>query len=114
VIWCSVRGWSPAEQRATFQPAGVAVFAATMLWFGGTGMIGRDTLGLFVIGLPALAIGTWAGLKAFGKLDDAAFRRVVLGAAAALWPELVAPRPIGVNRGAGWLSLSHQDARRRR
>ncbi len=49
-----------------------------MLWFGGTGMIGRDTLGLFVIGLPALAIGTWAGLKAFGKLDDAAFRRVVL------------------------------------
>jgi uncharacterized protein len=79
VIWCSMRGWSPAEQRATFQPAGVAVFAATMLWFGGTGMIGRDTLGLFVIGLPALAIGTWAGLKTFGKLDDAAFRRVVLG-----------------------------------
>jgi hypothetical protein len=25
-------------------------------------MIGRDILGLFVIGLPALAIGTWAGL----------------------------------------------------
>jgi uncharacterized membrane protein YfcA len=78
VIWCSMRGWSPAEQRATFQPAGVAVFGATALWFGGTGMIGRDTLGLFAIGLPALAIGTWAGLKAFGKLDDAAFRRVVL------------------------------------
>jgi uncharacterized membrane protein YfcA len=39
----------------------------------------RDTVGLFVIGLPALAIGTWAGLKTFGKLDDAAFRRVVLG-----------------------------------
>jgi len=78
VIWCSMRGWSPAEQRATFQPAGVAVFGTTMLWFGGTGMLGRDTLGLFVIGLPALAIGTWAGLKVFGKLNDAAFRRVVL------------------------------------
>jgi uncharacterized protein len=42
-------------------------------------MIGRDILGLFVIGLPALAIGTWAGLKLFGKLNDQAFRRVVLG-----------------------------------
>jgi hypothetical protein len=27
VIWCSPRGWPPAEQRAVFQPSGVAVFA---------------------------------------------------------------------------------------
>jgi uncharacterized protein len=73
-----MRGWSPAEQRATFQPAGVAVFAMTGLWLGGSGMIGGDTLSLFLIGLPALAIGTWAGLKLFGKLNDAAFRRIVL------------------------------------
>jgi len=78
VVWCSLRGWPPAEQRAVFQPSGVAVFAMTALWLGGTGMIGGDTLVLFLIGLPALAIGTWAGLKAFGKLDDQAFRRVVL------------------------------------
>jgi uncharacterized protein len=78
VIWCSLRGWSPAEQRAVFQPSGIAVFAMTGLWLGGTGMIGSDTLALFVIGLPALAVGTWAGLKLFGKLDDATFRRIVL------------------------------------
>ena len=41
-------------------------------------MIGSDTLALFLIGLPALAVGTWAGLKLFGKLDDATFRRIVL------------------------------------
>jgi len=28
--------------------------------------------------LPALALGTWAGLRLFGKLDDQAFRRIVL------------------------------------
>jgi uncharacterized membrane protein YfcA len=78
VIWCSLRGWPPAEQRAVFQPSGVAVFAMTALWLGGTGMIGSDTLALFVIGLPALALGTWVGLKLFGKLDDQAFRRIVL------------------------------------
>lgn len=61
-----------------FQPSGVAVFAITALWLGGTGMIGANTLVLFFIGLPALAVGTWAGLKLFGKLDDRAFRQVVL------------------------------------
>lgn len=78
VIWCSLRSWSPAEQRAVFQPSGIAVFAMTGLWLGGTGMIGSDTLALFLIGLPALAVGTWAGLKLFGKLDNATFRRIVL------------------------------------
>jgi uncharacterized protein len=78
VIWCSLRGWPPPEQRAVFQPSGVAVFLMTGLWLGGTGMIGGDTLMLFLIGLPALAVGTWAGLRLFGKLDDAMFRRIVL------------------------------------
>lgn len=78
IIWCSLRGWPPAEQRAVFQPSGVAVFLMTALWLGGAGMIGGDTLVLFLIGLPALAIGTWAGLQLFGKLDEQAFRRVVL------------------------------------
>ena len=41
-------------------------------------MIGADTGWLFLIGLPALALGTWAGLKLFGRLNDAAFRRIVL------------------------------------
>jgi hypothetical protein len=77
-VWCSLRGWSAAEQRAVFQPVGVSVFLMTALWLGGTGMIGKNTLGLFLIGLPALAAGTWAGLKLFGQLNEAVFRRVVL------------------------------------
>ena len=37
-----------------------------------------ETIGLCLIGLPALALGTWAGLRTFGKLDEAGFRRVVM------------------------------------
>ena len=77
-VWCSLRGWSPPEQRAVFQPVGVSVFLMTALWLGGTGMIGQQTLELFLIGLPALAVGTWAGLKLFGRLNETGFRRVVL------------------------------------
>ena len=77
-IWCSVRDWPPPEQRAVFQPVGVAIFLMTALWLGGTGTVGKETIGLFVTGLPAVTLGTWAGLKAFGKLDEASFRRVVM------------------------------------
>jgi uncharacterized protein len=76
VVWCNWRGWPPAEQRAVFQPVGVATFVMIAIWLGGTGMIGAETAGLFFIGLPALALGTWAGLKSFGRLNEAAFRRI--------------------------------------
>ena len=62
-----------------FQPTGVAVFLGTALLLGGTGMVPADTVRLFLIGLPALLVGTWAGLKLYGHLDEAGFRRVVLG-----------------------------------
>jgi uncharacterized protein len=29
-------------------------------------------------GLPALLAGTWLGLKLFGRLDEASFRKIVL------------------------------------
>jgi uncharacterized membrane protein YfcA len=78
VIWCSLRGWPAPEQRAVFQPSGVAVFLMTAVWLGSTGIIGFHEMGLFLVGLPALALGTWVGLKLFGKLNDAMFRRTVL------------------------------------
>jgi uncharacterized membrane protein YfcA len=79
VVWCNLRGWPPAEQRAVFQPVAVATFIMIAIWLGGTGKIGTDTAWLFLIGLPALALGTWAGLKSFGHLNEAGFRKVVLG-----------------------------------
>ena len=78
VIWTSMRGWSRDEQRAVFQPTGVASFLMIILAFGGIGIIALDTVRLFLIGLPILAIGTWLGWALYGKLDEAAFRRIVL------------------------------------
>ena len=50
----------------------------TLIWFGGTGIVTPATLRLFWIGLPAAVLGTWLGLKLYGKLDEATFRIVVL------------------------------------
>jgi len=77
-IWCGFRGWTKDEQRAVFQPTAVATFLMTILWLGGAGTLTADIGRLFVIGLPALIVGTWLGWKSYGRLDEANFRRVVL------------------------------------
>ena len=77
-IWCGLRGWPKDVQRTVFQPVAVAIFLMSALWIGARGAITPDTIKLFLIGLPALFAGTWIGLKLFGRLDEAAFRKVVL------------------------------------
>jgi uncharacterized membrane protein YfcA len=77
-IWCGVRGWPKDVQRTVFQPVAVAIFLMSALWIGGKGAITADTIKLFLIGLPALLAGTWLGLKLFGRIDEATFRKIVL------------------------------------
>jgi uncharacterized membrane protein YfcA len=77
-IWCGLRGWPKDVQRAVFQPVAVAIFLMSALWIGARGAITADTIKLFLIGLPALFAGTWLGLKLFGRLNEAAFRKIVL------------------------------------
>ena len=77
-IWCGLRGWPKDVQRAVFQPVAVATFLMSALWIGAKGAITVDTIKLFLIGLPALFAGTWLGLRLFGRLNEAAFRKVVL------------------------------------
>ena len=77
-IWSGLRGWPKDEQRAVFQPTGVATFVMIALWLGGAGMVATDTLWLFALGLPAVLAGTWAGLRLYGRLDESGFRKLVL------------------------------------
>src|SRR5216684_267454 len=77
-IWSGLRGWPRDEQRAVFQPTAVATFLMTIAAFGGVGIITLDTMRLFMIGLPPLVAGSWLGWMLYGKLDEGAFRKVVL------------------------------------
>jgi uncharacterized membrane protein YfcA len=78
VIWSGLRGWSRDIQRGVFQPASVAMLAMCALALGVTGSISRDTVQLFLLGLPVLAAGNWIGWKLYGRLSEAGFRRIVL------------------------------------
>ena len=77
-IWCGLRGWPKDGQRTVFQPVAVAIFLMSAVWIGARGAITADMIKLFLTGLPALFAGTWLGLKLYGRLDEAAFRKVVL------------------------------------
>lgn len=77
-IWSGLRGWPKDQQRAVFQPVAVAIFAMSAVWLGVKGVVSADTIRLFLFGLPALLAGTWLGMKLYGRLDEAAFRKVVL------------------------------------
>ena len=77
-IWCNLRGWPKDVQRTVFQPVAVAIFLMSALWLGAKGTITAETIRFFVIGLPCLFAGTWLGLKLFGRIDEATFRKIIL------------------------------------
>jgi hypothetical protein len=77
-IWCGLRGWPKDRQRTIFQPVAVATFAMSAVWLGVKGVVSADTIRMFLFGLPVLLAGTWLGMKLYGRLDEATFRRVVL------------------------------------
>ena len=78
-IWSGLRGWPKDVQRTVFQPVAVSIFLMSAAWLGAKGAVTPDTMKLFAIGLPFLIAGTWLGLKLYGRLDEATFRKVVLG-----------------------------------
>ncbi len=78
VIWCQLTGVPRHAQRAIFQPVILAAFVMTALGLGVGGEITRDVLALFALGLVPVLTGIWAGLHLYGRLDEAAFRRVIL------------------------------------
>ncbi len=77
-IWCQLRGGPKDAQRAIFQPVMFSTFAMAAVSLGIAGVYTVEAMKLYALALPALVIGIWAGLKLYGKLDDTAFRRVIL------------------------------------
>jgi uncharacterized membrane protein YfcA len=77
-VWCQLRNWPKDVQRAVFQPVILAAQAMAAISLAFAGAYTTETIKLYLYGVPALAAGVWIGLKLYGKLDEAAFRKVIL------------------------------------
>lgn len=90
-VWCQLRGGPKDKQRAVFQPVIFGTFIITTVSLGFAGALTTETLKLYALTLPVLVLGLWAGLKLYGKLDDAAFRKAILWLLLLAGVALIAP-----------------------
>lgn len=78
-VWCQMRGWTKDQQRAVFQPVMLSAIIMTAASLTAAGEITAEIIWLYFLGLPALLAGLWLGFRLYGKLDEVAFRKIILG-----------------------------------
>ncbi len=77
-LWCGVRGWSPDEQRAVYQPVQLALGLIALLGVVASGLVGAEVLKRLALCLPAVVAGLWCGYGLYARLNPLAFGRAVL------------------------------------
>lgn len=79
-LWCTLRGWDKDTQRGVMQVFNIAMHVATLTGYVIAGdKITGETLRLFAIIAPVLIVPVLLGALIFRRLNQKAFRRVVLG-----------------------------------
>lgn len=74
-IWAQLRGWPKDAARSFYQPFIVMAHIVTIVLLG-TVALDRKGLILFVLALPALALGAWIGWNLYGRLNEVRFRQM--------------------------------------
>ena len=77
-IWCDLRGLPKNQQRSLVQPFIAMMQLLALLLMMSRSEIPPGALTDFIIGLPPLLAGTAAGVVMFGRVNELAFRRVIL------------------------------------
>jgi uncharacterized membrane protein YfcA len=78
-LWCTLRGWDKDTQRGVMQAFNISMHVATLTGYVIAGnVITGEVLGLFAIITPALVVPVLLGALVFRRLDQKAFRRLVL------------------------------------
>jgi uncharacterized membrane protein YfcA len=77
-IWCQLRGWPKEVSRGVYQPYILMAHFTTIALIG---VVALDRAGvvLFLLALPALALGAFIGWRVYGRLDETRFRQAFAG-----------------------------------
>ncbi|MDI1287714.1 MAG: sulfite exporter TauE/SafE family protein [Reyranella sp.] len=78
-IWAQLRGFGKDEQRGVNQPFNMSVLFLALVSAGIAGFLDRTFFIWAAICVPTTLIGARIGLALYKKVDDAQFRRIVLG-----------------------------------
>jgi uncharacterized membrane protein YfcA len=90
-IWCSMKGWDKTRQRGLYQPfiLGMQFLALTLAMLmrsrtGGAAPLSWHGFENALAFVPISLIGTWAGLRVFGRISDRRFEQWMAGLLAAV------------------------------
>lgn len=78
-LWCSLRGWPPNTQRATYQAFLVVVQGAGLVGYAVTGLVTGEVLRLGAWVLPIVLAASFAGSRVYARLQPGVFKQLVLG-----------------------------------
>lgn len=93
ILWAALRGWTKAERRGVFQAFNLTILAASSIGHLAVGQA-NAALGWYVlVGLPATFVGAKLGYRAYLRLSDRNFHRIVLAilfvsGLGLIWPRL--------------------------
>jgi uncharacterized protein len=77
-----------------FQPVTFVTLVMSAISFAFLGTYTAETMKLYAFALPAVVAGAGCGIWLYGKLDDAAFRRIILMLLLASGLSLVVSAPL--------------------
>jgi uncharacterized membrane protein YfcA len=77
-IWAGLRGWGKDAKRGVFQAFNLTVLAFALVSQALAGLMTAELGRLVLVALPGTLIGAYLGRRAYGRLDNARFERVVL------------------------------------
>ena len=77
-IWCGLRGWSADAQRAVYQPFNLIILAIVLCTYITQGAMTGDIWELIFMCTPATILGTFLGIRTYGRVNDRQFRVLVL------------------------------------
>jgi uncharacterized protein len=78
-LWCTVRGFDKDRQRAIIQNFNLAMQVVTFTSYLATGIIEPSMGPLLALVPPAVLIPVLLGARAYLRIDDLTFRKLVLG-----------------------------------
>ena len=77
-MWINMRGWPKDQKRSVIQGFNLTILAAAFIAHLACGFVTRELLLAAAVALPAAASGTWLGVRAYKRMSDRQFTKLIL------------------------------------
>jgi uncharacterized protein len=79
ILWCALRGWDKAAQRATFQPFFIGIQILILGFYIATGLVDARCLRLVLMAALPIVLASRLGSATFRKFTDRDFQKLIFG-----------------------------------